>query len=691
MTISGTLANRDEIKKVTLKEGAHKSLQLIDKKPFYIEPLVSEIQVKSNARFILFSAPGASGKSALAKYFSYVYKALYWDLSAIRLGDSTFVGTLLESIEDDEFQAFMSDLQLGKSMLIVDALDEAILVSGSSNVENLVNDLAKYTKKANKPTIILFARTETATRIADYCVNKLGIVLNHYEISYIPEDNAKNFIKESLKGKNNVDLVTQCIEEQFRIIRQILQDEDTCKFFLGYAPVLQAICSAYDKENNTIKLLNKLKMQGSIGGTKIIYSILNFLLRREQDKVIEALKRRWEKTYSDFEDWEDLYTEREQVIRIMEYVHAGTFDLYENEIISGINDIKQDYIEVLKQFMPEHPFIRRPYDGDLSFAGPAFRDYVIATCLADDDYRILAEDYCSTNAKSLQVPSQMVFDFYLEYAADVVLAGQDFNLLYGSFKAKEKNGIKGYIDIVDDECSYNAYFGLYDEMKDKKAEESSPIKFNRKNELEIINISNAKVDVKGNIKIGRKDSSVFLLNSVISGEVITFDASEVYIKSKDFSNCILISNNPVKFSSSYPKFIVEEDVPQKVKISFPNIKNFSSLRKHEFSIGADGYSDGLIRFAMVVDKILDCMRKHKKDAPAKEMDYIEHEVIAQSAFKKKVLQCLLNTGVIFVDNEERHLYKLDGDMLSKYNIGWQMFARHGEKPFEKLYKVFREM
>ena len=93
----------------------------------------------------------------------------------------------------------------------------------------------------------------------------------------------------------------------------------------------------------------------------------------------------------------------------------------------------------------------------------------------------------------------------------------------------------------------------------------------------------------------------------------------------------------------------------------------------------------LMRFAAVVEKILDCMRKHRKDAPAKDCEYINNEIIGGSEFKKKILRNLQDLGVIYIDSKEKHLYKLDISKMKEYDIGWQTLNRFGVEKFKLLY------
>ena len=82
-----------------MQEGADPSISKITSESFYVESVYEEIHRSTDAKFILFSAPGAAGKAALSKHIAFSYNGLYWDLSKIRLGNNSFCGTLWNTVE----------------------------------------------------------------------------------------------------------------------------------------------------------------------------------------------------------------------------------------------------------------------------------------------------------------------------------------------------------------------------------------------------------------------------------------------------------------------------------------------------------------------------------------------------------------------------------------------------------------
>ena len=272
-----------------LKEDKDKSLGLISNDVFYIEPLFKEIKYTTDPTVIIFSAPGAAGKSALSKKIAYDYNAVHWDLSQIKLGDNSFVGTLYKSV--DNMNEYVDSLKEGNSFLVIDAFDEAVLVSGKKSVMDFMRDITDICKESKGLSFILLARTETAKGLIEVCQQE-KVNYSHFEIDFIPEENAKRFVIEIVsrshtKKNGNVE---KCIAQQFLLIGELLEDDDAKKSFLGYPPVLEALGSAYDAENNTIKLLNDLAKNGKQEGNRLIHSILHDIIDREHNKVVAALQ-----------------------------------------------------------------------------------------------------------------------------------------------------------------------------------------------------------------------------------------------------------------------------------------------------------------------------------------------------------------------------------------------------------------
>lgn len=688
MTLESIMAKVDRCNDLVLAESVHESLTKIESPVFYVAPKYNEIHNASDAKFILFSAPGASGKSTLAKYIAHKYGGLYWNLARITLGENSFHGTLWRAMQQDQLLNYFQALNEGKAILILDAFDEAEMISGRAGIEYLLKDLNAVTQESIMPTVYLFARTESALFISEFC-EKNSISYSHYEIGFFEEYNAKNFIEEKLRrsGKAITPIVKSCIDEQFRVIRRLLGKDELANSFIGYAPVLEALAESLDEEKNTIKLLENIK--GSISSTNIIFKILEFLLEREHKKVCDGLKEKWKRTYPDFDDWNEVYTVKEQLVRIVEYILWGKSDedsFFENCIIP--DDMYVDYIESLKVFLPQHPFLQNlTNESGPEFTGPAFRDYALAAVLANADFEDLALEYFADKSIVSHFPSQLLFDFYCVFSEEK-MTGKIFPLLYDSFKAKETSCKSAIIDISGMGEDKFVTFRLNDYTN--KETENSEMQVIGDGTFYVSRLANANIDIDGDIYIGDMKSTTRLYNSSIIANRIIFCTGDIRIEASKPGHCLLVSRqDAINKYGEMPKFEVRSDPRDLIKISIPNINSYYRLRTYSYEY-EEKSNDDYIRFNLFIKKIMNCLRKHRKDVPAKDREFIDNEIISKSKIKRQYMEFLIKKSIIYIDKEQPYLYKLDVERLGEYGLNWVALNQDEESGLMKLYTEYKK-
>ncbi len=690
MTLESIMSSINVNEQISIVEEAHTSISLVLEEGFYVQPKYSEIKNDSKAKFIIFSAPGASGKSALAKYISYKYKGIYWDLSQITLGENSFHGTLWRAMKQDGFIKYFENIKNGKAVLALDAFDEAEMISGRSGIEFFLKDLNETTMGSEKPTVLLFARTESAAFLADYCERNM-ISFSQYEIGFFEEYNAKEFIKKKLEadGKIITDAVNECINQQFVVIKRLLGQDELASSFLGYAPVLEALAKAYDEERNTIKLLEKLKKE-DISSTNIVYSILEYLLEREHEKVCSAFKEKWSTRYPDFNQWDAVYTKKEQIVRIAEYVLLENVE--EKSFYTGLtmpDELYIEYFNSIKMFLPQHPFIQSLVETKkISFTGPAFRDYILASLLSDEDYMELALEYFRTTNKSMHFSSQLLIDFYY-LISNGKGSGSIFYILYESYKAKETATKYALVNIYQSGDEIELKFALKNAESGKIIDELE-FEIDEATEICVSKLSNATIDVDKKVVVGDASNSVRICNSSIVAKEIVFDSACIEIEARVPNYCLLVSDNNVIYKGhDIPRFEIRTDTEDLIKIDFPNIDSFYRLRKYKYSYESDTSQD-YFKFNLAVKKIMNCMRKHRKDAPAKDREFIDNEIINKNDFRRNVMNFLLSINVIYIDSKEPHLYKLNVDSLAQLGLNWMDFGYNVDDELKNLYKMYLE-
>lgn len=669
MSLDGIIAKLEYCTDIQLLPEKHDSISLIRKNVFYIEPNFKVFEENLNAKFILFSAPGATGKTALAEYLAHKKNGVYWDLSHIKLGENSLHGTLARALGYDKIPDFINKLNNGNATLVIDAFDEADLISGRAAIEFLLKDLDEITKQSIKPSIIMLARTESSMFISEFCKAN-NINYSYFEISYFSETSAKHFIIESLKKNEKpiTDVVKQCIEQQFTTIKHLLDGKvDLFDTFIGYAPVLQALTVAYDEEKNTVKLLNTLLEVEK--GSEIVYKIIEELLDREHKKMCNALQQRWIKEYPDFNQWDNIYTIEEQLIHIICLISFSDFEDFTNVKEYMPDAIYSDYIESLPNFLSQHPFlISKDNSGKIikDFAGPAFRDFTLAFLLTSEAFMYLAIEYLTMGDNISQRPSQLLFDFYLHYNNEKI-SSNIFIYLYESFKSKESTDRTVSLSIYDDGDNTVSRFLLQESDNKIILEQSMEIEI-KENGLLLKEASNTTIDVNCEVHIANSSGSAQIYNTSIICRKLFFDSADIWIGVKEPNECILVSKEPVYYTHNI-KYDIRTENTKSLKISFPNINEFHKLRPYFYNYLDEANVD-FIKYEFIVKKFTNCLRGHKKDTPARDKEFIDFTIVGHSELKKNILDFLLFEGVFYIDPRESHLYKLKVDKLDSIGLSY---------------------
>ena len=683
-----------DLKPVALGESRHMSISRIDECEFYVKPLLNEVKSVREHKILLCSAPGATGKSALAKYVSSVFRGVYWDLSKIKLGENSLHGTLMRAMGSGGFADFLAAFSRKEALLVIDAFDEADMISGRDSVVHLLEDLNSLVSDADGCSLVLLARTETAKFIYEYFKNA-GTCISHYEISFFSESQRIQFVKEKLRfsGVDVTPAIDQCIGRLFEQVSAQIGSGEAVKSFLGYAPVLEAISKAVESEPNAAKLLSRLSVEADIDSVSmsIISTIMRDLLERERGKVCNGLLEKCKSRHHEFDVWEDVYSEKEQLVRLACYVLLQEIK-YKDCVLGFIPDkMIDDYEATFKMFLKEHPFILTTIEKDGScradFAGPAFRDYAFAHLVQDKAYEFLVDEYFNANkARSRShFPSQLFFDFYV-FMASGRMAGHHFPLMYDSFKSKEG---------ADDEASVSVF--CVDGCKKidfviEKQRTGQNIKtlnvYMSDAPFCITQLSNSVVVVDGDVVVGSASESTRISGSIIDAGRIIWNTANVRLEAFAGSKTVIVSKErPESKTAAYPNFDVKISEKEDLKVSFPDFSGYYRLR--EFSFSVEDIDDiDIFRFSHALRSVLIHFRRDKKDTPAKHKDFIDNVVVSGNGIKRAVFDFLISMSAIYIDPKEQNLYKLNHDVATNMGINWVSLSPGNVEMLEKCYDEF---
>jgi hypothetical protein len=326
-----------------------------NKDPAFVEPTLRVLQGDpSSARVIVISAPGAVGKSTLARAISVGTDAVLVDLAKTEpLGGNFFVGGIANAFGPRA----LVDLHEGRIALVIDALDEAQLKSGDEGFSAGLLDLAKIVGQSDALPATLLGRAAAAEE-AWLILDEAQVDCCLLAIDFFDEHQATKFLQRRLPvlagtreatqrafdrhGPNFIDLAIAVRD------RLAMTSGGHDRRFSGYAPVLDAICSYALEEDdlNPSARLSELAFEGPIG---LVERLADDILLREQVKLTKQI----EDAPSGF-DLTLLYSPSEQLARLAAI-------MFRSPVPAGphIADtaFRQSYERKVSEFGPQHPFL----------------------------------------------------------------------------------------------------------------------------------------------------------------------------------------------------------------------------------------------------------------------------------------------------------------------------------------------
>ena len=199
------------------------------------------------------SAPGAVGKSTLARQIAFRTGSIYLDLAAAGpVGDNTLSGGLFQS-------RLAQNWQEGSIALLIDGLDEARLRVTQEAFEAFLHDVARLSRDRELPTV-LFGRTRA---IEDAWLELYGQAVESalFEIGYYGPPQAIAFAEDLVRHlrPNDVHMRVRLTAAELLLSGLRQQTEQDGDRFAGYAPVLAAVADRVTSESNPGALVSGIK------------------------------------------------------------------------------------------------------------------------------------------------------------------------------------------------------------------------------------------------------------------------------------------------------------------------------------------------------------------------------------------------------------------------------------------------
>jgi hypothetical protein len=622
---------------------------------FFVKPSLEQLnEIPKMSPFIIITAPGATGKSALSNFLCNEKKCFYWNLANAKIGDNYFIGTISKTFGAENLGYILNKIKNAEIGFVIDAFDEAEISCGWDRIQNFTKEIYEYVKDADKIVITLVARFETAEYLNLILNDMLQYECFYYGINFFNKDSSKIFLLDYLKNILHVSFdhkakILEIFELLTKIIEENLPSTDIVKYpFYGYAPVIQAIATLIKDSSNLQELENHYKTNKN--NNEIIEDIIKRILDREQEKFVTAFINQFDN--KNILGNIKLFSPDEQLYYILCYMSKAKIIIDENVLDSGLKgDVIEKYKDSIASFIPQHPFI---VNND-SFASPVFMDYTNACLLAKGKYKEISiksilRDYASITS--------LFLNFYLSAREPKNIDSNHIGIMHESILAGKNNNNENIAAIYLDETSKTIFNYSSEDEKKIEVNMNGPLYFpyrlrniviNIKTDVELgagndFSINNSEVVLSGNGKIVMKTNSVEIICEDIDKPISLFsDKETIYernIKIKKIGNGELV-------------------------VSWPNGKIYpwAQYFQEKFFLDQKNANNALLSLR----RILKYFRKDKKDAMARYVDFIHHVAINNNQFNNDMLKYLLDTKVLWKDGA---LYKMASKEAEKKGVNF---------------------
>jgi hypothetical protein len=399
----------------------------------------------------MVAAPGAVGKSTLAREIAARTHACYLDLAkAETVAGNYLTGGLVRS-------GLFHHWQSNKTAVLIDALDEARLRVTQNSFEDFLRDVEASSNGRPVPTV-LFGRVGIIEE-AWLTLLDQGVECAVFDIDFFDIARSERFVM-AVMDRIAIEQRYENLAARLKSYRPVYQDAASALVaeitkssardgarFAGYAPVLEAVATDLAAVPNPAGLKTSVREMLS---KQVLHHLADNILHREATKVVDqlnsipsAMRPR-------------LYSPEEQLARLGAVV-LGT---PAPPIPSGLNPQQtKDYENAIRNQLPQHPFL----DGTgQKPSGAVFSAVIDAHALISGtrETKSAAEAHAGHGPHT---PNPFLIDFYLAKAIHAndgvaVVHPEHVVVLYESQRARALAGevVRLVIESDDDEEELDA-------------------------------------------------------------------------------------------------------------------------------------------------------------------------------------------------------------------------------------------
>jgi hypothetical protein len=655
----------------------------------YIEPSFTKDEFdEEKPRFLLITAVGASGKSALASKLSADTGMPILDLGIHPpVADNTLTGLLTTTFPLDQLSNILTSLKNGTYGVIIDGIDEGRSKVNEPAFNAFLEDLIKLSAGSSKAaSFVLLGRTQALLDCWMYLLDK-GISVGLASIDPFSREQAVRYINTfadpPVLGQRALYDATR--DSILSRLASAFTDE-TPKYlsFIGYPPVLDAIATLLREEKNYFKLSENLKEQGgSEVEANLLFKIASYILDRE--RLAKILPNVVKGLLTEFPPSEQAkieavaFNSEEQAARLIAYSLKLP---YKMEVIPqpGLNT---QYEEKLGSFVAEHPFL---VGGGHEFRNAIFEAVCLAILIAGgkQNHADLVNEYAKgrrSNLYLIQMLNQVVPGGNVDSRIVHVLIGAA--LEYRSVESKAEITIEPCVPLDQDadqfELNSNIDLDILMEVISSKSDEVDKkfnFKFRIKGEDTVLlgsRLSACFIEMPCDVTLSGSEELELTAPDEISARQISLLSSGLVVRAQPKSSEKEVILEAREVVSSLTALPVETGVEFTVRVSqdaglhYPLVKYAKKVE----TLPAVG---GVRAKHLKLRKILTHFRSHSRGHMAKLRAKVENERVAGNDVGRPVLARLVRDGILV---PEGNFYFLEPAKVDEFlGVSW-MRLREG--------------
>lgn len=612
-----------------------------------------------NSPLWFVAAPGAVGKSTLAREISARTGAIYLDLA----GADTVAGNYLTGgLVKNRIHELWED---GRTTVLIDALDEARLRVTQSSFEDFLADLETSTRSRSLPAV-LFGRVGIVEE-AWLVLAESGLTCPILDIDFFDPERGRKFVMAALKrlaSKPGAQDLGNRLASHESVYRGVISDfltgleqaaaADGARF-AGYAPVLEAVATMLAGVANPSNLGDAVRdaMQG-----EVLLKLTDQILEREAAKLRTQLR---DLIPADMTG--RLYSPEEQLSRLASAVLESAAP---PPRVALQPQYAASYDAAVSGLLPQHPFL----DGTGRHAsGIVFAAVINAHGLfSQEPETVRAAERRSGNGPN--TPNPFLIEFYQRNASqkwgpNPVIPPEHVVLLYESIRARAaaqaivRLAVEG--DDEDDDAEVEIQIGrsgveLADHRILFRTSQAGQLRFGRR--VDGVSVVAPQLD----IVIGSGNPVEMVAPVYIEVARLFFNCSELVVLGGERNQTAGDSAVVVEAKELVESKLVGTPVIRdgaKFRVSWPGVSSYPWVH-----FAGEGTSDSadLDEALRNFRRLVLAFQSRSKGRLARFKDKIDHRRMTKGELGVKIRHRLIHDGILSLEGE---WYFLDPEALGR--------------------------